>query len=267
MFLFFFFFFFLMIRRPPRSTLFPYTTLFRSFPANPVWLKRPPLPVAEVPDDVRRGRRPPARDLTLERDDRSGLQGLEGSSLDAGGTDPPAPLDRRAASALECDPRQHESRRTAASPARGGRALRPMATAPPEHGARDHMFVAGLRTQRTRLRPVDGARPEVHRHVVPDAGPENPLEDRPSGPVGTRRPLISNFEIRISKLDQRFPLPPRSSSCLKRYLIEVLGMSRLGPRSRLTFKQFLSYHSIHPRISSPSFNTTTIGVFAAICLR
>src|SRR6266480_7804790 len=30
MFLYFFFFFFLMIRRPPRSTLFPYTTLFRS---------------------------------------------------------------------------------------------------------------------------------------------------------------------------------------------------------------------------------------------
>src|SRR6266536_4660008 len=29
-FFFFIFFFFLMIRRPPRSTLFPYTTLFRS---------------------------------------------------------------------------------------------------------------------------------------------------------------------------------------------------------------------------------------------
>src|SRR2546429_7229253 len=28
-----FFFFFLMIRRPPRSTLFPYTTLFRSWAA------------------------------------------------------------------------------------------------------------------------------------------------------------------------------------------------------------------------------------------
>src|SRR5574341_2057184 len=28
-------FFFLMIRRPPRSTLFPYTTLFRSVPAGP----------------------------------------------------------------------------------------------------------------------------------------------------------------------------------------------------------------------------------------
>src|SRR2546430_2867164 len=29
-----FFFFFLMIRRPPRSTLFPYTTLFRSDAVN-----------------------------------------------------------------------------------------------------------------------------------------------------------------------------------------------------------------------------------------
>src|SRR2546430_13718324 len=29
-----FFFFFLMIRRPPRSTLFPYTTLFRSMANN-----------------------------------------------------------------------------------------------------------------------------------------------------------------------------------------------------------------------------------------
>src|ERR1041385_9314872 len=31
----FLFFFFLMIRRPPRSTLFPYTTLFRSPPLTP----------------------------------------------------------------------------------------------------------------------------------------------------------------------------------------------------------------------------------------
>src|SRR5256885_17210628 len=31
----FFFFFFLMIRRPPRSTLFPYTTLFRSLVGQP----------------------------------------------------------------------------------------------------------------------------------------------------------------------------------------------------------------------------------------
>src|SRR5476651_2804837 len=37
------FFFFLMIRRPPRSTLFPYTTLFRS-------CRLPPPP---GPDDIR----------------------------------------------------------------------------------------------------------------------------------------------------------------------------------------------------------------------
>src|SRR5229473_7501164 len=36
---FFSLFFFLMIRRPPRSTLFPYTTLFRSHP-DPVRLRR-----------------------------------------------------------------------------------------------------------------------------------------------------------------------------------------------------------------------------------
>src|SRR2546428_7854796 len=34
------FFFFLMIRRPPRSTLFPYTTLFRS-PLRPSWIAAP----------------------------------------------------------------------------------------------------------------------------------------------------------------------------------------------------------------------------------
>src|SRR3712207_8689586 len=34
--LYLFFFFFLMIRRPPRSTLFPYTTLFRSGLGHPL---------------------------------------------------------------------------------------------------------------------------------------------------------------------------------------------------------------------------------------
>src|SRR5688572_32311355 len=38
------FFFFLMIRRPPRSTLFPYTTLFRSRDAEwqGSWIRSPP---------------------------------------------------------------------------------------------------------------------------------------------------------------------------------------------------------------------------------
>src|SRR5262247_4628491 len=40
-------FFFLMIRRPPRSTLFPYTTLFRSAPCTSALLvKALPRPVS-----------------------------------------------------------------------------------------------------------------------------------------------------------------------------------------------------------------------------
>src|SRR6267143_5507561 len=41
----FFFFFFLMIRRPPRSTLFPYTTLFRSARSSP---RRTGCPIRHV---------------------------------------------------------------------------------------------------------------------------------------------------------------------------------------------------------------------------
>src|SRR5215813_14548630 len=49
--LFVFFFFFLMIRRPPRSTLFPYTTLFRSLVA----LRDPPHEVGVVQREMRGG--------------------------------------------------------------------------------------------------------------------------------------------------------------------------------------------------------------------
>src|SRR5438105_7212107 len=49
-----------MIRRPPRSTLFPYTTLFRSM-AEPVGDSETPLPPDEHDGgrDVRRGRAQP----------------------------------------------------------------------------------------------------------------------------------------------------------------------------------------------------------------
>src|SRR3712207_8596381 len=46
--------FFLMRRRPPRSTLFPYTTLFRSLVMSPAW-----TPVRES------GRRGRSRSVTL----------------------------------------------------------------------------------------------------------------------------------------------------------------------------------------------------------
>src|SRR5258707_11430478 len=52
-----FFFFFLMIRRPPRSTLFPYTTLFRSRCSTP----------------ARAGRRRPTCGPTREAPTRGGL--------------------------------------------------------------------------------------------------------------------------------------------------------------------------------------------------
>src|SRR6266550_8331362 len=56
-FYFFFFFFFLMIRRPPRSTLFPYTTLFRSSPARAGrWRSRPGPPTRRAARPAR-GRR------------------------------------------------------------------------------------------------------------------------------------------------------------------------------------------------------------------
>src|SRR2546429_2479299 len=57
------YFFFLMIRRPPRSTLFPYTTLFRSpgrpppvrpDHARPVRRQRPAVADAAVPHPDRR---------------------------------------------------------------------------------------------------------------------------------------------------------------------------------------------------------------------
>src|SRR5207302_10154777 len=60
-----FFFFFLMIRRPPRSTLFPYTTLFRSSSCHPTthWRCRArcaasprPISVVRSPTRAARGR-------------------------------------------------------------------------------------------------------------------------------------------------------------------------------------------------------------------
>src|SRR3712207_8637728 len=46
-----------MIRRPPRSTLFPYTTLFRSPGAPGLGLGRPPRRMAQAPERER-GRAP-----------------------------------------------------------------------------------------------------------------------------------------------------------------------------------------------------------------
>src|SRR3712207_9349758 len=59
--------FFLMIRRPPRSTLFPYTTLFRSRGRAHHLERRPGLPVLEV--DLLDERRQVAEEAGLPDDD------------------------------------------------------------------------------------------------------------------------------------------------------------------------------------------------------
>src|SRR2546430_4148987 len=50
------FFFFLMIRRPPRSTLFPYTTLFRSHEHNAAIRHPAILGLEQARDRLERGR-------------------------------------------------------------------------------------------------------------------------------------------------------------------------------------------------------------------
>src|SRR5215471_20124727 len=62
----FFFFFFLMIRRPPRSTLFPYTTLFRSL--------RPPRPSGRRSPRRSRGPLPGPRGAQRSEEHTSELQ-------------------------------------------------------------------------------------------------------------------------------------------------------------------------------------------------
>src|SRR5688572_32151267 len=52
-------FFFLRLRRPPRSTLFPYTTLFRSRILGRRHARRGNLPPAESAGALRPRRRPP----------------------------------------------------------------------------------------------------------------------------------------------------------------------------------------------------------------
>src|SRR6266536_4047131 len=60
------FFFFLMIRRPPRSTLFPYTTLFRS-------RRRGACPCARRPRPLRRSPPPRSEEHTSELQSRVDL--------------------------------------------------------------------------------------------------------------------------------------------------------------------------------------------------
>src|SRR2546430_4221407 len=61
------FFFFLMIRRPPRSTLFPYTTLFRSIHERGIRDRDHVVPVGVAGEQLRLLRLQPVAELSIRR--------------------------------------------------------------------------------------------------------------------------------------------------------------------------------------------------------
>src|SRR3712207_9232510 len=63
-------FFFLMIRRPPRSTLFPYTTLFRSSPTRPPRRRNSTRAAHKEPAPRGSARAEPARPASTSRPTR-----------------------------------------------------------------------------------------------------------------------------------------------------------------------------------------------------
>ena len=68
--------FFLMIRRPPRSTLFPYTTLFRSVIENTEGARTTPSMIAFAKDGERLAGQPAKRQAVRSEEHTSELQSL-----------------------------------------------------------------------------------------------------------------------------------------------------------------------------------------------
>src|SRR3989442_15364701 len=99
-----------MIRRPPRSTLFPYTTLFRSLRAARRALRDAPAvgePAGEVEDDFaalpgaprsRHSRGEASRGCRLGEGDRGRIRGREGAGAHVHADQPVRPAPPRAAS-------------------------------------------------------------------------------------------------------------------------------------------------------------------------
>src|SRR5687767_8956244 len=110
-----------MIRRPPRSTLFPYTTLFRSAasrsleldPGNPIArmvLNLAQDRVAKADDGAARGLQEPARQALLA----SAGPSLGGASRSPAAQAPPAPLNALSAARAPQPGRARASREPAA---------------------------------------------------------------------------------------------------------------------------------------------------------
>src|SRR5262249_21838934 len=138
----------------------------------------------QVPHDGTGRRGTALRNLPFERNVRSGVQGVEGSALDAGGTNSAPALDRRASSAVECDSGRYEPGRAPSAPARGGFALPALAASPLVDETGNHLSLANLGPQRPGLRPLDGARSEIHRYLVAASRSRDSPQDSSRGAVG-----------------------------------------------------------------------------------
>src|SRR2546429_9998586 len=108
------FFFFLMIRRPPRSTLFPYTTLFRSRVSRRLGCRPPVRQCLGGGVDLPLGRRPAIRHARASGRRRRGERHrpVPGAGLPGRGDD--GPRVRRAA--VRWTARRPWERRAAAPP-------------------------------------------------------------------------------------------------------------------------------------------------------
>ena len=124
-----------------------------------------------------------------ERDDRAGVQGEVRSAHHRRRPRPAQVLARRAAAALERAEGRHEPGRPAPADPRGGRGVSPVASPPAVDEAGTDVPLAGQRPQQRRLRPLDAARPAVHRQLVAVARSEDSAAHDSGGvsPAAARR--------------------------------------------------------------------------------
>src|SRR2546422_11316671 len=127
-----FLFFFLMIRRPPRSTLFPYTTLFRSAPRQ---LFVPPF---QEMDDIPHGLRVSLAGLPT----RAGRVAAVDRVLDAGSLERAVDRDRAGAQGEEL-PREPEGLAHRGGRIEGAVVLRAVPLHPPGHHQPWKLLVRG----------------------------------------------------------------------------------------------------------------------------
>ena len=139
-------------------------------PPDPRGQERPPLRDAQVPQHARRRRGPPRVAARAERGLGPGLQDAERPARHPRRRVHPPDLARRAAPVPERPRRGDEHRRPPPAGARRGEAVPALAAAPPQREAGHHLHLAGERPVQRLLRPVDEARPRVHRHLVALAG-------------------------------------------------------------------------------------------------